>query len=186
VSEDNGPPRGPQLPHFQFPSPEQRDKSPLRRALLDLSRSLAQYTLERRERGRLWPRRPSDVIELGRQWHAWWRRQKEQAREQPPEPDEPQPEQPIRPSDKRGRGQPRIEWSYLSAALEALGKKWPKMRSSQTTKRHIEFVRDFCRDRGDEIERIYDDDGKVLDEALEKALRRRIDEWKHRPARTEF
>jgi hypothetical protein len=83
-------------------------------------------------------------------------------------------------NEHRGSGgRPRIEFPHLKEALDKLGEKWPRARSnSKVLQRHIKFVSDYCRDHGDEVGRIYDDNGKVLDPNLRKTFRRRIVAWK--------
>ena len=201
MNKDNKQPsHGPQLPHFLFLSPEEREKSPIWRTLRDMGQSLAtiqkhlpQYMPEQLERLRTMltqPRLPADAAKSVRRFQEWWREQSEaaQACEQPVNPPAEsieRPAEPVEPVERSpGPGRPRrtAELSHLDEALDALGKKWPKARlpHSQIDKRHIKFVADFCRDRGDEIGRVYDEDGNVLDEALEQAIRRRIKDWKTR------
>jgi len=186
--KDKAPPRGPQLPRFLFLSPEERDKSPIWRALRDIGESFARirdrlprYAPEQLERLRATQSQlPTRVLELVRRWREWWEEQAQAAQAPEQSLDDPV-EQPLEPVEQSVRlGRPRIELPHLDAALDALGKKRPKARllHSPITKRHIKFVGDFCRDRGDEIGRIYDNDEKVIDEALEKAIRRRIEDWK--------
>src|SRR5262249_61196280 len=122
---------------------------------------------------------------------VWWEEQVQAAQaaeqpsdqpvEQPPESPSADPlpvEQPLESVEQSARpGRPRIKFPHLDAALDALGKKWPKARlpHSPITGRHIKFVGDYCRNQGDEIGRIYDADGGAINEALGKAIRSRID-----------
>jgi len=189
VSQGKGPPHGPQLPRWLFLSPEERETSPIWRALRDMDESraaiqkhLPQYTPEQLERLRALltqPKLPADVAESARRFREWWQDQEQAlaATQVPAQPVEQPTEQPPRP------GRPRTELHHLGTALDSLGKRWPKARSprSQITKRHIKFVADVCRRSGDKIGRVYDDDWKVLDQALEQTIRRRIKNWKTSP-----
>ena len=73
-------------------------------------------------------------------------------------------------------GRPRLEDPpYLDEALPALVKDCPKVRQ-QIIRHHIEFVVRFVRERGAKIADIYRD-GECVNEALEKRIRRRIEDW---------
>jgi hypothetical protein len=188
VPEDKGRPRGPQLPRWLFLSPEERERSPIWRKLRALNEGAAHvqkyFTPEQLERLRAMRLQlPSHVVELGQRWRGCWEEQAQaaQAAEQPSDQPAEQLLESVEQSARPGR--PRIELPHLDAALDALGKKWSKARSphSPITKRHIKFVGDYCCDNGDEIGRIYGADGGVINEALEKAIRRRIEDWKKPP-----